>query len=443
MALKVGQAFQRVSANPIDESFVLTKSQMLSVNDSLMPSVYFTVCEDDKKFYIYKKDATPNAETGKFFVYAGGDGSYDDSELVARVTANENAIADMYTKAEVAQEINDKLANYDKLDYKVADSIPTATEVVIKGETKPVVEGTRYLVKDILADRFSEYVVLEGTVYYLGAATGGGSSSLESALTVSNPIGKYTKDQVIPAETPLEELFRGILSKTYYPTLTPPSASIGFNPPTLAKVGTPITAGNINVTFNRGSINPKYTSESEFRSGNATGYTLALSNADTPYNESNDTGQFVVPSFTKSSKGTVTMTATVSHEAGVQPKDSDGANYQTPLPASSVSASKSVEFILPFVHGVSASSTITDFTGMVDDLKKKGDKEYTYDTNNEHMVFAYDASYGELTEIYDPNNFAAISGFVSSVITVDGHQYRVYVADSATIDTGAKYTFKF
>ena len=442
MALKVGQAFQRVSANPIDESFVLTKSQMLSVNDSLMPSVYFTVCEDDQKFYIYKKDATPSAETGKFTMY-GGDGSYDDSALVARITANENAIADMYTKAEVAQEINDKLANFDKLDYKVADSAPTATEVVIKGKTEPVVAGTRYLVKELLENRFKEYVVLDGTVYNLGTATGGGSSALENALTVSNPIGKYVKDQVIPADTTYEELFRGILSKTYYPTLTPPSASIGFNVPTLAKVGAPITGGNVNVAFNRGSINPKYTSESEYRSGVATEYSIAITNADEPYSESNGTGQFVVPSFTKTSKGTATITATVAHEAGVQPKDSDGANYQTPLAASSVSASKSVEFILPFIHGVSASSTVTNFDGMIEDLKKKGDKEYTYDTNNEHMVFAYDASYGELSEIYDPNNFAAITGFTSSVVQVDGQQYRVYVADSATIDTGAKYTFKF
>ena len=66
MALKVGQAFLRTSANPIDESLVMTKAQMLGVNENLMPDNYFCVCSDNGKFYTFAKDATPSAETGKF-----------------------------------------------------------------------------------------------------------------------------------------------------------------------------------------------------------------------------------------------------------------------------------------------------------------------------------------------------------------------------------------
>lgn len=73
MALKVGQAFQRTSANPIDESFVLTKVQMLGVNENLMPDNYFCVCSDDGKFYTFDKSATPSAETGKFIEVGVGD----------------------------------------------------------------------------------------------------------------------------------------------------------------------------------------------------------------------------------------------------------------------------------------------------------------------------------------------------------------------------------
>lgn len=66
MAIKVSQAFQRTSANPVDETMALTKAQMLAVDDNLMPNKYFTVCQDDGALYLYDKSATASAETGKF-----------------------------------------------------------------------------------------------------------------------------------------------------------------------------------------------------------------------------------------------------------------------------------------------------------------------------------------------------------------------------------------
>ena len=74
MAIKVSQAFQRTSANPIDESMALTKAQMLTVNDNLMPDKYLTVCQDDGFIYLYDKSATPSVTTGKFTKFEGGGG---------------------------------------------------------------------------------------------------------------------------------------------------------------------------------------------------------------------------------------------------------------------------------------------------------------------------------------------------------------------------------
>lgn len=73
--------FVRQSSNPIDATVVLTKAQMVSINDNLMPDVYFAVCKDDKKFYIYDKSATPSAETGKFKKLDGGGGGGATSYL--------------------------------------------------------------------------------------------------------------------------------------------------------------------------------------------------------------------------------------------------------------------------------------------------------------------------------------------------------------------------
>lgn len=442
MAIKVGFPFQRTSAAPIDESFTLTKAQMLEVSDDAMPDKYFCVCLDDGKMYVYDKNATPNAQTGKFSLYANGE-AYDDTEVKSRLDDAENELNDRYTKTETDAKIDEKLANFDKLDYKVADSAPTATKVVIGGVEVDVVEGVRYLVEIAGENKFEEYVVLDGTVYDLGSASGSGSTELETDLVVSNPIGKYAKDETIPAKTTLESIIRGMLSKTYYPTLNPPTASISFSLPSIAEVGEEIASGTATVTFNRGSIDPQYTAESGYRAGVATDFAVVLNNASVQFSDNNATGTFTIPAFTRNSKGTVTLSATVTHEAGVQPKDSDGGNYQTPLAAGTVQASKSCEFILPFYRGVSATATIADFTGLVKDLRKKENRTYTFDTVNQYMVFAYDSSYGDLRSILDPNNFETISGWIVSTLTVNGQTYKVYVSDLPTTDTGAAYTFKF
>ena len=72
MAINISQAFHRTSANAVDETLTLTKAQMLAVNDNLMPSKYFTICQEDGAIYLYDKSATPNAETGKFTKFEGG-----------------------------------------------------------------------------------------------------------------------------------------------------------------------------------------------------------------------------------------------------------------------------------------------------------------------------------------------------------------------------------
>ena len=272
----------------------------------------------------------------------------------------------------------------------------------------------------------------------------GGGGALANDLVVNNPIGRYESGTTIPAGTPFETVFRGMLTNVYYPTLTNPSASLAYTMPSLAKVGANVAAQSATLSLNRGSINPQYTAASSYRSGAATNYVLALSGSDTAWSDSStSSGNFSVPAFTKSSKGVVTLTGTVSYAAGVQPKDSDGNDYDSPLPAGSVSTNKRVEFILPFYYGVSNTPSVASLTGLTEDLVKKATRAYQYTTNNQYMVIAYDSSYGNLTSILDPNAFETISGWNKSTLTVDGFTYNVYVSASATTDTDAEFTFKF
>ncbi len=92
MAIKVSQAFERTSANPIDETIALTKAKMLTVNDNLMPDYYFTICQDDGNIYLYDKSATPSATTGKFTKFEGGGGGHTILDTTGTAVAQEDKL---------------------------------------------------------------------------------------------------------------------------------------------------------------------------------------------------------------------------------------------------------------------------------------------------------------------------------------------------------------
>lgn len=325
-------------------------------------------------------------------------------------------------------------------DYNALTGKPKINDVIVKGEKV----GSDYSLQDLLVAGENIQITDNGdhtaTIEVIG---GTGSGELSADLTVSNPIGRFMMDEVLVAGTSFETLFRGLLSKTYYPTLTDPSVSMSYSVASLVKVGATISGANATLTFNRGQINPQYTSESQYRSGEATGYSASLSGASIEWSKSQDSNVFNVPSFTRNSKGNVVLNASVSYGAGVQPKDSDGNNYQSPLPAGSKNTSKTIEFILPFYYGKNENATISTLDGMTEDLTKKSQKVYTYNVNNEYMYIAYDSSYGNLTSILDENNFENIDSWVKSSVTYQGQNYSVYRSGFAITGSNVKFTFKF
>ena len=70
--INLPQGFKVGAAEAVDSRLALSKTEMLTIKDSLMPTVYFAVCKDDHAIYIYNKDNSVDPETGKFRVYAGG-----------------------------------------------------------------------------------------------------------------------------------------------------------------------------------------------------------------------------------------------------------------------------------------------------------------------------------------------------------------------------------
>lgn len=72
--INLPQGFKVGAAEAVDSRLTLSKAEMLTIKDSLMPTVYLAVCKDDKAIYIYNKNNSVDPETGKFRVYADGSG---------------------------------------------------------------------------------------------------------------------------------------------------------------------------------------------------------------------------------------------------------------------------------------------------------------------------------------------------------------------------------
>ena len=106
--------------------------------------------------------------------------------------------------------------------------------------------------------------------------------------------------------------------------------------------------------------------------------------------------------------------------------------------------------VYPFYQGVVAANATVNATAVKALTKKvetKGNKKWAYTASNQKMVFAYPASYGSLTKIYDANNFDVTSTFTKSTVSVacaDGTSvsYNVYVNAASTV-TGFNMDFRF
>lgn len=69
--LRTIQGFELKTREAIDNRLVLSKVEMLNINDNQMPDMYFAVCSDDGYLYIYNKNASLiSSETGKFKKYS-------------------------------------------------------------------------------------------------------------------------------------------------------------------------------------------------------------------------------------------------------------------------------------------------------------------------------------------------------------------------------------
>jgi len=178
-----------------------------------------------------------------------------------------------------------------------------------------------------------------GSKIVLSPNSGGGDQLYTGATPSNIGVGGMPAGTTLTGRT-ISSILEEILITTFNPNLTNPSiSSFTEDVANTQEVGTIVPTINFNTTFNRGSINPQYPpTSSPFRSGLPNTYTYTGAQIAGSYPSTLTTDSQTATSY-KMLLGSNTWTVTVSYDAGVQPYDSAGNPFNSPLPAGTTSPS--------------------------------------------------------------------------------------------------------
>lgn len=85
--IKVNTGFVYGAATPSDNRNWLTKAEMLTIDENLMPNPYYAICRDDGMLYTYSSLNETSEETGKFTpISAGGGGKQLQFTVMPTIT---------------------------------------------------------------------------------------------------------------------------------------------------------------------------------------------------------------------------------------------------------------------------------------------------------------------------------------------------------------------
>ena len=107
-------------------------------------------------------------------------------------------------------------------------------------------------------------------------------------------------------------------------------------------------------------------------------------------------------------------------------------SYQT------VSQSLRVNFVSPSYFGAVAADfvvsedSINDIKFLTELLRSGRSYSNSVNLNNQKVIYAYPASFGNLTSIKDANNFDYINSYTKSIFNINGESYNIYIMKDAT-----------
>jgi hypothetical protein len=183
-------------------------------------------------------------------------------------------------------------------------------------------------------------------------------ASYENPDPVNSTVGGISAGSAFfSTERTFEETMQAIFYPTLFPALSPPFNGFTFNASSLYLIGSSISI-SFTASFNRGSINPAY-GTTGFRSGMPNTYNYVGTGLPGSVSSSNLFDTHSISGYMVAI-GNQSWTGSVSYDAGPQPKDSEGNDYLSPLPAGTTSTiSRTIEGVYPLFGTTSNISTLS------------------------------------------------------------------------------------
>ena len=439
MAIEMAAGFKIYSTDAVDSRFVMSKAEMLSLEELAYPSTYFCVCTDDKSLYVFDSTNTYDASTGKFRIASGG-GSYvlpaaTDTTLGGvmvdnvTITVDENGLItgiDAYTKTEVDDLLNTKLDKekvVQNLDVPDAESVLSTEATQAALDTKvDKVEGSSLVPDTEIAkihehvnmttlDKFSENAL--GELLYNGSliasADPEGDAGAEGNWITNTKIGNLEAGTDVTGLTAIQ--IWKIASVAY----ENPTASVAYS-----QTNTIIENGqtfNLDITVSNVKKGTGEVSKIDLYKGGVLVESL--------------------PYVAGTSSYSFTQIADVSTDTSLEVRVYDDADKYSKY-------TKSYDFVNPYYYGCLDNIPV-DATGMTKLVEAKGNKTITNTTSpdGQYITFMYDAAYGNLSSIIDPSGFECMTGFTKIQLTIGEVQYNCYYSTLKQVISNFKYTYKY
>jgi hypothetical protein len=104
-----------------------------------------------------------------------------------------------------------------------------------------------------------------------------------------------------------------------------------------------------------------------------------------------------------------------------------------------------IKFVDNFYMGIIDNVTIDEtlIKSLTPNKSIKQNLSFSFNANNQKILFAYPSSYSDLSSITDTENYDMIDGFTKSVITVNSVSYNVYVSNNLIYDNNVTLKFEF
>jgi hypothetical protein len=232
------------------------------------------------------------------------------------------------------------------------------------------------------------------------------------ALGDGKTLGKYTNGQTVPSQTRIQLQLRDIAQETINPTLTTPTFSVSLSDISTKEVGAAYSS-TLTGNFDRGQILGALdtgiwnsTLEQDKRSGVSNSYDL---------DGNNQVGNSLVVNRTIV-LGNNVFNGVVNYEIGIQPLDSVGGNFSTPLISGNLNAAITISGQFKSFLGFSSNATLTSaqIIALVNgDLSTTKNRNYTGLSAGagNYLYYCYRESYGDLSNIILDGASAILGAF--------------------------------